>query len=100
MSKTQLNCKPGDRAIVEKPGNPGHGRSLTVLYRAPVDRFCLPDGQWADGAGEECPKWVVELDFPTTARVTQPWGEITTRAASFGVVPDALLRPVVAKEAA
>lgn len=100
MTKPALNCKPGDRAVVERPGNPGHGRSLTVLYRAPVDRFCLPDGQWAAGAGEESPKWVVELDYPTTAKVDLPWGEITTRAASFGVVLDSWLRPIAAKEAA
>ncbi|MDX4957893.1 hypothetical protein [Delftia acidovorans] len=100
MSKTQLNCKPGDRAIVEKPGNPGNGRSLTVLYRAPVDRFCLPDGQWAAGAGEEEPKWVIELDYPATAQVALPWGGVIGRAASFGVVPDSWLRPVATQEAA
>ncbi|MEE9871570.1 MAG: hypothetical protein PBV86_12400 [Delftia lacustris] len=88
----KLNCNPGDRAVVENSGTSGDGHTLTVLYRAPVEGFYLPDGQRAIGAGHEEPKWVVQLDRPTNVVLYGAQGSSRRRAAVYGVARDAILR--------
>ncbi|WON88681.1 hypothetical protein [Delftia sp. UGAL515B_04] len=100
MSKTQLNCKPGDRAVVEGTNTEGDGRTLTVLHRAPQKRFRLPDGQWNIGAGTDVPKWVVQLDKPAQAPLGIGGAIFWQRAATYGVVRDSALRPISTPEAA
>lgn len=97
MTKKALNVKPGDRAIVERPGQYGHGWTLTVLERAPKERFLLPDGQPNIGAGDKV-KWVVKTDKPALVQIMMFGYVARTRETVYGVVRDEWLRPIASKE--
>lgn len=100
MTAQALNVKTGDRAVVCGSGEYGDGRTLTVIKRAPKNRFLLPDGQPAKGAGDDEVKWVVKLDHPAQAPLTSGKHVMWHRETIYGVVRDAWLRQITTKEEA